>query len=77
MEAATVVVDIVWQLIHLLLQQQLKEVFLMEAWHSISGGLGNSSAATHFSLAHQPSSLTDALELYRTHGPCHRAWWEL
>lgn len=31
MEAATVIVDIVWQLIHLLLQQQLKEVFLVEA----------------------------------------------
>lgn len=35
--AAAVVVDILWQLSHLLSQQQLKEVLLAEAWHPISG----------------------------------------
>lgn len=35
--AAAVVVDILWQLCHLLSQQQLKEALLGEAWHPISG----------------------------------------
>lgn len=35
--AAAVVVDILWQLSHLLSQQQLKEALLVEAWHPISG----------------------------------------
>lgn len=63
MGAAAVVVDIFQQLIHLLLQQQLKEELLVEAWHPISGpnqtfGLGGFST-THFSFVHSPSSLTD------------------
>lgn len=35
--ATAVVVDILWQLDHLLSQQQLREALVMEAWHPISG----------------------------------------
>lgn len=34
--ATAVVVDILWQLDHLLSQQQLRETLVMEAWHPIS-----------------------------------------
>lgn len=34
--ATAVVVDILWQLNHLLSQQQLREALVMEAWHPIS-----------------------------------------
>lgn len=53
---AAAVVDILWQLSHLLSQQQLKEALLVEAWHPISGpnqalGLGGRSSGEMLAAA--------------------------
>lgn len=84
---AAAVVDILWQLSHLLSQQQLKEALLVEAWHPISGpnqalGLGGSSAVCSRPARPAPlwlagpGSIIDAPELYRAHALRRGAWRE-